>query len=100
MSEEISDGDETALPSIAVIMSPVVSPAEAAGPPETVPAIRAPALPASPIPLPPLATSTPRNAVAPTWTPADALPDSICLAIDIAVSIGMAYESLATDLLL
>ena len=37
-----------------------------------------------------LAISTPMNAVAPTWTVDDPLPDSICLAMDSAVSIGIA----------
>ena len=43
MSEVIADGEETVRPLIAVITSPAVTPAEAAGPPATVPAIRPPA---------------------------------------------------------
>ena len=79
MSEAIVDGEETVRPLIAVITSPAVSPAESAGPPATVPAIRPPAGAAPPnLPLPTVeAISTPRNAVGPMWTAAVALPDSI-----------------------
>ena len=37
-----------------------------------------------------LAISTPMNAVAPMWTVDDPSPASICLAMDSAVSIGIA----------
>ena len=94
MSGVIADGEETVRPLIAVITSPAASPAEAAGPPGTMPAIRPPAGVVPPNPKPPSATvadtSIPRNAVGPMWTAAEALPDSICFASLSAVLIGTA----------
>src|SRR5207244_7750274 len=54
-----ADAARTVRPATAVITSPLVSPAVAAGPPATTPAINAPPSVS--------ATWTPRNAVAPTW---------------------------------
>ena len=86
----IVEGEETVRPLIAVITSPAVSPADAAGPPVTVPAIRPPAAPPKPkLPTVP-ATSMPRKAVGPMCTAVEAVPDSICLAIARAVLIGIA----------
>jgi hypothetical protein len=74
---EIVVGDDTVRPSIDAIASPAARPAEAAGPPDTTPATSAPDPDAVPNPKPAASsdsTWTPRNAVAPMWTVADALP--------------------------
>src|ERR1017187_2200028 len=77
-------------PATAVITSPWVRPALAAGDPDTVPAMVAP-LVAFPPKLPVADwTYTPRKAVAPMWTSAEVVPASICLAMDSAASIGIA----------
>ena len=91
----ISSDAETAFPSTAVISSPCRSPARSAGPSCTTAAISTPG-PVWPYwPKPKaaacaLVSSTPRNAVGPTWTVDDELPDSICVASVSAVSIGIA----------
>src|SRR5579872_3463314 len=42
-------------------------------------------------------SSTPRNAVAPMWTVAEVVPDSICLAMDSALLIGIAKAWVAVE---
>src|SRR5579875_1378333 len=104
---------DTVRPSTAVMTSPAVSPEDAAGVPGRVPQTRAPGVtePPEPVPKPEPgnpeppgpppeaghpwaelgATDTPMNPVRPMWTVELDLPAAICLAIDSASLIGMAY---------
>src|ERR1700730_3038840 len=79
----------TDLPASAVTTSPWPMPAWAAGVPACAPAIATPCVVWKP--WPEESIDTPRNAVAPMCTVDDAWPESICLAMVSAVSIGMAY---------
>ena len=89
---------EIARPPTAVIVSPTVKPARAIGDLGTVPAMVTPDVlpwldaPNPPIPLPEAldgAISRPRKAVAPMWMSAVVVPDSICLAMASAWSMGI-----------
>ena len=105
-------GESTVWPSREVMVSPLASPALAAGPPLTTPLTATPEVlgvtgasppkspPAAELPLlpllpllpwlPELDSSTPRKAVEPTWVVVVPLPDSIWWAIARASLIGMA----------
>src|SRR5438067_13432075 len=106
---EMLAAESTLWPSRDVITSPVVSPAFAAGPPDTTPLTVAPPLldppfdplcesPPNRLPAPPWLllsllpedSSTPRKAVSPTWVVSVPLPDSIWLTVFMASLMGMA----------
>src|SRR5215471_7055315 len=88
----ISVPELTDWPATEVITSPWDSPAAAAGVPLRTPAIATPEEPEEPklSCWPVGAISTPRKAVVPMWTVAEAWPLSIWLAMDSAVLIGIA----------
>src|SRR5215471_3134327 len=93
------DWEPTGWPPAEVITSPALSPALAAGPPETTPAIGTPEPDAGvpPLPNPDPGTPelfcpilTPRNAVGPTCTPPPEWPSRIWVAIPVATLMGIA----------
>src|SRR5579872_4774748 len=85
-------GDEIVWPLTAVIVSPPVRPALAAGVPDTTSAIGKPVAELKLVP-----SLTPRKALAPIWTVDDFCPFTIWVAIWVAALIGIAYPSVDAD---
>src|ERR1700684_3036154 len=103
MIDESDCGLLTVWPPTDVITSPSASPAPSAGVPDATSHTAAPGVDDPPWPRPPrpptsqseidAATLTPSRAVAPMCTADELLLASICLAMAIAVLMGMAYPS-------